>query len=306
VDSPSSSTHLNPQTKAGKAAKRTGRAPRLPGYKPKRVRRSKLPAQTSGRDNVLRGKRHRPANVDEIIAIFSRHGVWANIKTKTAAKLRSMGVPEDSLAEVTDSVVRRLLEGRMKGNGTVFETVKWVLSWEIVTYHVFQNIAGPKKRRLRLFCEQLAALGLKPNGARWRAAFYTMWGLGNREIGKKIGVRLDVAKEHVIALRRKLGIPAVGLDDRVATVCGLLGLHENEERRVELLSERMLGIDLSERERTVAFCIVSGLGYKQIAEKIHRSEPTVKNSAESLRRKLGIPPVGKDDRVTTVLNLLGL
>lgn len=251
-----------------------------------------------------RPKAYHPANADEAIGIFSRHRALVDIKAKFASRLLSAGVPENSISELTDSVVRRMLEGRMRGKGVEFERLKWLLTWEIVASHVFSNVPESRKRRLRLFSDRLAELGLSEKQR--TAAFYVVWGLGNKEIGEKIHRSLDTAKARVDKIRRKLGIPAVGLDDRVATVCVLLGLHENEQRRLEFLSVRLAELGLTERERTIAFCLVSGAGYKEIGDRIHASLSTVKDASEGLRRKLGLPAVGKDDRVATVLNLLGL
>jgi DNA-binding NarL/FixJ family response regulator len=159
-------------------------------------------------------------SVEEVIEVLSRHPEWAQIKTKLASKLRSAGVPGESIGEVSDIAIRRILEGKRKGIDP--ETVKWMLAWNIVTSYIFKNLSESKKRRFRLYHERIGRMGLTPQER--RVAFYVVWGFGNKEIAGSIGRSKDTVNKQVQSLRRKLGIRAVGLDDRVRTVLTLLGL----------------------------------------------------------------------------------
>lgn len=275
------------------------RAPRQPVYG--RTRKPKTPAVRIER-NAQPPVRYRPSTVDETLELLSRHPQWTEIKAKFGARLRAAGVAEQAIGEVTDSSIIRILEALRSGKGVGFENAKWMLTWEIVASRVFSGLPENKKRRLRLFFERLAAMGLSDRHR--TTAFYVVWGLGNKAIGQTLHCAVDNAKERVISLRRRLGIPEAGLDDRVTLVCILLGLHD--ERKTDLLSNRLQSANLTERERTIARGMIDDLGYKRIAEQIGRSESTVKKAVESLRRKLGIPPTGVDDRVRNVLTLLGL
>jgi DNA-binding NarL/FixJ family response regulator len=279
--------------------KRARRAPRQPVYG--RARKPKTSAVKS-ESNAQPHARYRPSSVNETIELLSRHPQWTDIKAKFGARLRAAGVPEQAIREVTGSSIIRILEALRRGKGIGFENTKWMLTWEIVTSRVFGSLPENKKLRLKLFFERLAAMGLNPRHR--TTAFYVVWGLGNKRIGEILHCTVDNAKERVINLRRKLGIPEAGLDDRVTLVCILLGLHD--ERKADLLANRLQSADLTDRERTIARCMIEDLGYKRIAEQIGRSQSAVKRAAESLRRKLGIPPTGVDDRVRNVLTLLGV
>jgi DNA-binding CsgD family transcriptional regulator len=158
--------------------------------------------------------------VNETIEIFSRQPEWAGIKAKLATRLRSAGVREESIEEVSDIAIRRILDAKSKG--VDIEIVKWTLAWEVVTSYIFKDLPEGKKRRFRLYSERIGRMGLQAREQ--RVAFYIVWGLGNKEIAEKIGRDIETVKKQVTSLRRKLGIGPVGLDDRVNTVLTLLGL----------------------------------------------------------------------------------
>jgi DNA-binding NarL/FixJ family response regulator len=176
-----------------------------------------------GHDNTHRTEQGRckdTLSVTETIQIFSRQPEWAEIKTKLASRLRSAGVPEESIEEVSDVAIRRILEGKRKGID--IESIKWTLAWEVVTSYIFKDLPENQKHRFRLYSERIGRMSLKPREQ--RVAFYIVWGLGNKEIAEKIGRTKDTVNKQVQSLRHKLGIRAVGLDDRVRTVLTLLGL----------------------------------------------------------------------------------
>lgn len=158
--------------------------------------------------------------VDEVIEIFRGRPEWAGIIAKLASKLRSAGVPEESIEEVSDIAVRRSLEGAR--NGLDNEVVRWTLAWDILTSYIFKNLSTRKRKRFRLYSERVGTLGLTRREQ--QIAFYIVWGLGNKEIAARIGRGENTVKNEVKILRRKLGIRAVGLDDRVNTVLTILGL----------------------------------------------------------------------------------
>jgi DNA-binding NarL/FixJ family response regulator len=166
------------------------------------------------------GDREDNPRVNETIEIFSRQPEWAGIKAKLATRLRSAGVREESIEEVSDIAIRRILDAKSKG--VDIEIVKWTLAWEVVTSYIFKDLPEGKKRRFQLYSERIGRMGLQPREQ--RVAFYIVWGLGNKEIAEKIGRDIETVKKQVTSLRRKLGIGPVGLDDRVNTVLTLLGL----------------------------------------------------------------------------------
>lgn len=173
-------------------------------------------------DTHREGQDHRNNNlsVTETIQIFSRQPEWAGIKAKLATRLRSAGVREESIEEVSDIAIRRILDAKRKG--TDIEIVKRTLAWEVATSYIFKDLPEGKKRRFRLYSERIGRMGLQAREQ--RVAFYIVWGLGNKEIAEKIGRDIETVKKQVTSLRRKLGIGPVGLDDRVNTVLTLLGL----------------------------------------------------------------------------------
>jgi DNA-binding NarL/FixJ family response regulator len=166
------------------------------------------------------GDREDNPRVSETIEIFSRRPEWAGIKAKLATRLRSAGVREESIEEVSDIAIRRILEGKRRGID--IENVKWTLAWDVVTSYIFKDLPEDKKRRFRLYSERIGRFRLPPRER--RISFYIVWGLGNKEIAEKIGRDIETVKKQVTSLRRKLGIGPVGLDDRVNTVLTLLGL----------------------------------------------------------------------------------
>jgi DNA-binding NarL/FixJ family response regulator len=83
-------------------------------------------------------------------------------------------------------------------------------------------------------------------------------------------------------------------------------LSEAMKKRFRLYSERVGTMKLTPRERQISFYVVWGLANKEIAEKIGTKKDNVNKHVQKIRRKLGIGPVCADDRLNTVLNLLGL
>jgi DNA-binding CsgD family transcriptional regulator len=83
-------------------------------------------------------------------------------------------------------------------------------------------------------------------------------------------------------------------------------LSERKRKRFRLYAERIGTIGLTPRERQISFYVVWGLGNKEIAYKIGTQKDNVNKHVQKIRRKLGIDLVGLDDRLATVLNLLGL
>lgn len=81
---------------------------------------------------------------------------------------------------------------------------------------------------------------------------------------------------------------------------------ENKKKRFRLYAQRIGSMELTPRERQISFYVVWGLGNKEIADKIGTGKDNVNKHVQNIRRKLGIEPVAVDDRLATVLNLLGL
>jgi DNA-binding NarL/FixJ family response regulator len=174
-------------------------------------------------DEPRRVEQHTPKeaqDIEEVIGIFSRQPEWKAIKGKLASRLRKAGVKEEHIEEVSDIAIRRML--RCLREGADRETAKWILAWEVTTAYIFKNLSNSKKRRFRLYSERIGAVNLTRREQ--QIAFYIVWGLGNKEIAEKIGTGKDNVNKQVQSLRRKLGIGAVGLDDRLNTVLTLLGL----------------------------------------------------------------------------------
>lgn len=213
-----------PPPATGKGVRKARRKPKVPTYK---TAQEKPPTVSTpvgdGRNGARRAGRNDSENslsVSETIGILSRHPKWTETKTKLARKLRSAGVPEESIEEVSDVAIRRILEGKRKGFD--IESIKWTLAWEVVTSYIFKDLPDGMKRRFQLYSERIGKAGLTPRER--RVSFYIVWGLGNKEIGDKIGRTKDTVNKQVQSLRHKIGIQAVGLDDRVKTVLTLLGL----------------------------------------------------------------------------------
>ena len=211
-----------PSPATGNGIKKVRRNPKVPTYKTaedKLLTVSSLEAD-DGTRRAGQDDSEISLSANETIGILSRHPKWTETKTKLASRLRSAGVPEESIEEVSDIAIRRILEAKRKGID--MESMKWTLAWEVATSYIFKNLPEGKKRRFRLYSERIGRFGLSSRER--RVSFYIVWGLGNKEIAEKIGRGKDTVNKQVQSLRRKLGIRAVGLDDRANTLLTLLGL----------------------------------------------------------------------------------
>lgn len=204
--------------------RKTRRKPKALTYKTAQEKGPNVsaPAGDRGNDTHRAGQANceNSLSVNQVIEIFSRRPEWPEIKAKLTSRLRSAGVPAESIEEVSDIAIRRILESQRKG--TDVEIVKWTLAWEVATSYIFKDLPEGKKRRFRLYSERIGRMGLTPQEQ--RVAFYIVWGLGNKEIGDRLGRAKDTVNKQVQSLRRKIGIQPVGLDDRVKTMLTLLGL----------------------------------------------------------------------------------
>lgn len=220
----SSAESRTPHRTTDRVVRNTRRKPKAPTYKTAQEKlvtaSSSVGDSCDGVRGAGRSRNENSPSVSEIIEILSRHPKWTETKTNLASKLRSAGVPEESIKEVSNIAIRRILES--KREGTDIEIVKWTLAWEVATSYIFKDLPEGKKRRFQLYSERIGRVRLTPRER--QVAFYIVWGLGNKEIADKIERGKDSVNKQVQSLRRKLGIRAVGLDDRLTTVLTLLGL----------------------------------------------------------------------------------
>jgi DNA-binding CsgD family transcriptional regulator len=206
-------------TKRGKV----DRSPRVPTYKTAQEKPHSVSTSAGkGRDSAARraGQRQNNLSVEEMIKIFSRRPEWAEFKAKLLTGLESMGLPKESAAEASHVVIKRILGARLRG--IEIAGIRWPLLYEIALSYFCKPLPEGEKRRHLIYSEQIAKLGLTLEEQ--SLAFHILRGLGNKEIAEKIERGPDAVKKRVSKLRKKLGIRAVGLDDRVNTVLTLLGL----------------------------------------------------------------------------------
>jgi hypothetical protein len=139
---------------------------------------------------------------------------------KLCGKLRSLGVPDEAIAEVVAMATKRIREGKRAGIDT--GSVLWPLTYDIVLSYIDKGRSEGEKRMFRIYSERIAKLGLTRE--EHQLAFYIICDLGNEQIGDIIGRSKEAVRERVKKLRKKLGIPPAGSNDRLNAFRTILGL----------------------------------------------------------------------------------